>query len=90
MYTFYLIKKFLKLHFYIHHFCLYFVVHFAQKVDFGSKKVPQKWTLGFHIPRFRVLVLKYSSYNAVFLQHGFFQAPKTALKEECLYDELDF
>ena len=27
----------------------------------------KKWTLGLHIPRFWVLVLKYSSYNAVFL-----------------------
>ena len=35
--------------------------------------------------RFGVLVLKYSSFNAVFLEHGFFQARKTALKEECLY-----
>ena len=39
----------------------------------------------FHVPRFRVLVLKYSSYNTGFLYHGFFQALKTVLKKECLY-----
>ena len=48
-------------------------------------KTLKKWTLDCQTPRFGVLVLKYSSYNAVFLNHGFPQAQKTALKEECLY-----
>ena len=55
----------------------------TMNLRFGlSEKVGEKWTLNFQIPRFGVLVVKYSSYNAVFLQHSFSQAQKTALKEE--------
>ena len=32
-----------------------------------SKNLGKKWTLNCQIPHFGVLVLKYSSYNAVFL-----------------------
>ena len=40
------------------------------------RKSTKKWTLSFNILRFGVLVLKYSSYDAVFLYCGFFQAQK--------------
>ena len=46
------------------------------KVD---EKFAKRWILSLQIPRFGILVLKYSSYNAIFLQHDF-----SALKEECL------
>ena len=45
----------------------------------------KKWTLEVKNSRFLILVLIYSSYNAVFLYHGFSEAQKTTLKEECLY-----
>ena len=56
-------------------------IHILENNGKSRWKIPEKitktWTVGFHIPRFWILVLKYSSYNAVFLQHGFFQTQTT-------------
>ena len=50
------------------------LVKISEKVDFELK-----------IPRFGVLVLKYSTYNAVFILTRFFPGPKNRVKEESLY-----
>ena len=50
-----------------------------EKIKKKGQKLKKKWTLSFHIPRFRVLVLKNSSYNAVSFQ-GFFPGPKNRVK----------